>query len=79
VGGGALLNNTPYDLAAAWLCLTEAGAIVTDAGGEPLDERPLLGSAGDFQMSVLACANERLHALVLAEIDAGIARLARAD
>lgn len=79
VAGGALLNNTPYDLAAAWLCLTEAGAIVTDARGEPLDERPLLGSAGDFQMSVLACANERLHSLVLAEIDSGIARLARAD
>lgn len=76
VGGGALLNNTPYDLAAAWLCLVEAGAIVTDGRGEPLDDRPLLGSAGDFQMSVVACANPRLHELILAELDAGIARLA---
>src|SRR3954470_11755994 len=35
VGGGELLNNSPYDLAAATLVLEEAGAIVTDAYGEP--------------------------------------------
>ena len=29
VGGGAVLNNSPYDLAAAVLCVQEAGAIVT--------------------------------------------------
>ena len=34
VGGGAVLNNCPYDLAAAALCLEEAGAVVTDAHGE---------------------------------------------
>ena len=33
VGGGAVLNNSPYDLAAAVLCLEEAGAVVTDAYG----------------------------------------------
>jgi myo-inositol-1(or 4)-monophosphatase len=33
VGGGAVLNNTPYDLAAAVLILEEAGAVVTDAYG----------------------------------------------
>ena len=33
VGGGAVLNNSPYDLAAAALCLQEAGAVVTDAYG----------------------------------------------
>ena len=43
VGGGAVLNNSPYDLAAAALCLEEAGAVVTDAYGAPLDDRPLLG------------------------------------
>lgn len=74
-GGGALLNNTPYDLAAAWLVLSEAGAVVTDASGRSLADRPLLGSGGDFQMSVLACANRALHELILAELDAGIARL----
>ena len=33
VGGGAVLNNSPYDLAAAALILEEAGAVVTDAYG----------------------------------------------
>lgn len=75
-GGGGLLNNTPYDLAAAWLVLEESGAVVTDASGRSLADRPLLGSGGDFQMSVVASANRTLHELILAELDAGIARLA---
>jgi myo-inositol-1(or 4)-monophosphatase len=77
VGGGELLNNSPYDLAAAVLVLEEAGAIVTDAYGEPLAGRPLLGSGAGYQMSVVAAANPVLHALVLEELDAGIARLRR--
>jgi myo-inositol-1(or 4)-monophosphatase len=75
VGGGAVLNNSPYDLAAAALCATEAGAIVTDARGRPLDDRPLLGSGHDFQMSVVTSSNPALHAEILAAVDAGIARL----
>ena len=39
VGGGVVLNNSPYDLAAAALILEEAGAVVTDAYGEPLGGR----------------------------------------
>jgi len=72
VGGGELLNNSPYDLAAAALVLEEAGAIVTDAYGEPLSGRPLLGSGAEYQMSIV---NRALHDAVLAEIDAGIERL----
>jgi myo-inositol-1(or 4)-monophosphatase len=75
VGGGAVLNNSPYDVAAAALCLAEGGAVVTDAAGRPLDDRPLLGSGHEFQMSMLAAANEPLHARLVAEIDRGIARL----
>jgi myo-inositol-1(or 4)-monophosphatase len=75
LGGGAVLNNSPYDLAAAALVLAEAGAVVTDAYGEPLDARPLLGSGVEFQMSVVASANPALHRAILAEIDEGIARL----
>ena len=75
VGDGAVLNNAPYDLAAAVLCLEEGGAVVTDCAGRTLADRPLLGSGHDFQMSILACGNAELHALVLAELDAGIARL----
>jgi myo-inositol-1(or 4)-monophosphatase len=75
VGGGAVLNNSPYDLAAAVLCLEEAGAVVTDARGEPLDPRPLLGSGHEFQMSCLAAANTRLHSQLLGAVERGIDRL----
>jgi myo-inositol-1(or 4)-monophosphatase len=74
VGNGHVLNNSPYDLAAAVLLLEEAGAVVTDASGRTLRDRPLLGSGAEFQMSILACGNAELHALVLAEVDRGIAR-----
>jgi fructose-1,6-bisphosphatase/inositol monophosphatase family enzyme len=75
IGNGELLNNSPYDLAAAVLILEEAGAIVTDARGDSLADRRLLGSGGEFQMSVVASANRALHDQVLASIEAGIARL----
>jgi myo-inositol-1(or 4)-monophosphatase len=75
VGGGAVLNNSPYDLAAAVLLAEEAGAVVTDARGEPLGDRPLLGSGADYQMSIVASANPALHAKILAEVAAGIERL----
>jgi myo-inositol-1(or 4)-monophosphatase len=75
VGGGAVLNNSPYDLAAATLCLEEAGAIVTDARGRSLADRPLLGSDADFQMSVCAASNPVLHERILERIDAGIERV----
>jgi myo-inositol-1(or 4)-monophosphatase len=79
VGGGAVLNNSPYDLAAALLCLEEAGAVVTDAYGRSLADRRLLGSGEEFQMSCVAAANPELHALVLARIDAGVQRLLELD
>lgn len=75
VGGGAVLNNSPYDLAAAALILEEAGAVVTDAHGAGLGANPLLGSGEEFQMSVVASANERLHERLLTALDAGIGRL----
>jgi myo-inositol-1(or 4)-monophosphatase len=77
VGDGAVLNNSPYDLAAATICLKECGAVVTDAYGEPLDSRPLLGSDHEFQMSCVAAANPELHSAICAEIDTGIERLRR--
>jgi myo-inositol-1(or 4)-monophosphatase len=75
VGGGAVLNNSPYDLAAATLVLEEAGAVVTDAAGRSLGDRPLLGSGAEFQMSVVAAANPDLHARILAAVDAGMRRV----
>ena len=78
VGNGEVLNNSPYDIAAAALVVQEAGGLVTDAWGRPLDDRPLLGSGVEFQMSCLACANTELHAHLVAALDAGIERLAQA-
>lgn len=76
VGGGAVLNNSPYDLAAAALCLEEAGAVVTDAYGQPLATRPLLGSGADFQISCISAANRDLHGKICAAVEAGLERLA---
>jgi fructose-1,6-bisphosphatase/inositol monophosphatase family enzyme len=70
-----VLNNSPYDLAAATLVLEEAGAVVTDASGRSLGDRPLLGSGAEFQMSVVAAANPELHAKILVAVDAGMERV----
>jgi myo-inositol-1(or 4)-monophosphatase len=75
VGAGAVLNNSPYDLAGAALCVTEGGGIVTDARGGTLDDRPLLGSGPDFQMSVIASASASLHAKLVDEVASGMTRL----
>ena len=78
VGRGAILNNSPYDLAAAALILAEAGAVVTDAAGESLADRKLLGSGHEFQMSCVCAANHQLHAAIVESLDAGIERLREA-
>jgi len=78
VGMGEVLNNSPYDLAAAVLCAEEAGVEVTDAWGNPLASRPLLGSGHEFQISCVAACTTELHSAILREIDAGIERLQRA-
>ena len=75
VGGGVVLNNSPYDLAAAALILEESGAVVSDAYGESLASRPMLGSGHEFQFSCVAAANPELHAAIVRELDAGIERL----
>ena len=75
VGGGAVLNNSPYDLAAATLILEEAGAVVTDAYGRPLGPSRLLGSEHEFQMSVVASGNPALHDAILRALDAGFMRV----
>ena len=75
VGGGQVLNNSPYDLAAPWLCLTEAGGVVSDGWGEPLDRCRLLGTGHEFQMSSISASNARLHAELLRAVDLGVSRL----
>jgi fructose-1,6-bisphosphatase/inositol monophosphatase family enzyme len=75
IGGGAVLTNPPYDLAGSWALLREAGGVVTDARGEALDDRPLLGSGPGHQTSFVASANAALHEAILVHVGAGIERL----
>ena len=79
VGGGAVLNNAPYDVAASVLIAAEAGAFVTDARGRSLAERPLLGSAAEHQVSIIVAANEALHEQIVAAVDSGLRRLTTPD
>lgn len=75
VGRGQVLNNSPYDLAAPWLCLLEAGGVVSDGWGRALDGHRLLGAGHDFQMSSITASNPALHQALVRGVDAGIARL----
>ena len=75
IGRGEVLNNSPYDLAAPWLCLVEAGGVVSDGWGRPLDSYRLLGSGHEFQISSISAGTPELHAALVAAIDAGVARL----
>lgn len=77
VGGGAVLNNSPYDLAAPWLCVCEAGGVVSDGWGRPLDDYRLLGSGHEFQISSITASNHELHAALVRAVDEGIERLRR--
>ncbi|MDI6822147.1 MAG: inositol monophosphatase family protein [Actinomycetota bacterium] len=75
VGKGNILNNNPYDIAAATLIAQEAGCIITDGWGNPLDDHPLLGSGVEAQVSTIAASNTKLHEKLVTEIDKGIERL----
>ncbi|MGI8460136.1 MAG: inositol monophosphatase family protein [Solirubrobacterales bacterium] len=75
IGGGAVLNNSPYDLAAVALICSEGGAVVTDAYGAPLDEKRLLGSGADFQISCVTASNQELHRTICEALDRGMERL----
>jgi myo-inositol-1(or 4)-monophosphatase len=75
VGGGEILNNSPYDLAAPWLCLREAGGVVSDGWGSPLDGYRLLGAGHQYQISSISAGSPALHRELLQAVEAGIARL----
>ena len=75
VGEGAVCTNFPYDVAAAGLIVQEAGGVFTRADGASLADHPAVGSGDGFGLAVLASASAPLHDALLAEIDAGMARL----
>jgi len=79
VGGGAIVNNSPYDLAAAALCLAEGGAVITDARGGSLAPYRLLGAGPDFHISCVAAASSALHVMLLEAVERGMERLRTLD
>jgi myo-inositol-1(or 4)-monophosphatase len=79
VGGGSVVNNSPYDLAAAALCLTEGGAVITDAAGGSIGPYRLLGSDPDFHISCVAAASSALHAMLIDAVARGMERLRTSD
>jgi myo-inositol-1(or 4)-monophosphatase len=74
-GGGRCVGLFAYDVAAAKLIAEEAGCIVTDASGRPLDARPLLDTSEANILSCVAATNADLHAAILAEVNRGFAAI----
>jgi myo-inositol-1(or 4)-monophosphatase len=75
IADGAVLNNNPYDVAAAKLICEEAGCPVTDAAGNALDDRPMVGSGADYCVSTVVSASQALHDEIIRYLDRGIERL----
>ena len=75
VGKGAILNNSPHDLAAVGLIAREAGVFFGDGRGHSLSERLLLGSEHEFQMSCIAASNGELAGRIVTAVDEGIDNL----
>jgi len=75
IADGAVLNNNPYDVAAALLIAEEAGCVTSDASGKPLADRPLVGSGADYCVSTVVACTDELHAEIIGALDRGIERL----
>ncbi len=75
LGRGKPMGLFTYDIAAAALLATEAGAIVTDAHGHSFDDTPLLDTSESNVKSIVAASTPELHKKLLEAIDAGISRL----
>lgn len=75
VGQGSIVNNYAYDIAAAYLILKEGGGIITDAHGKALDNIPLMGIGKEYQLSIIASANQELHSILLMMVDKGFSKL----
>ena len=75
LGRGKPIGLFPYDIAAAALIAQEAGAVVTDAYGRPLDKTWLLDTSEPNLQSVLGASHPALHEALVAALDRGIGRL----
>ncbi len=75
IANGAVLNNNPYDVAAAKLICEEGGCVVTDASGSTFDDLPILGSGADYCVSTVVSATQQLHEAIIGALDRGIVRM----
>jgi myo-inositol-1(or 4)-monophosphatase len=75
LGRGKPIGLFTYDIAAAALIASEAGATVTDAHGHSFASTPLLDTSEANLKSILAASNPVLHERLLAALDSGMARL----
>ena len=74
-GGGRLLCLYGYDVAAAALVAQEAGCVITDAWGKSLSNWNLLDTTEPNFGSLIAASNAELHAILLAEVNAGFGKI----
>jgi myo-inositol-1(or 4)-monophosphatase len=77
IGLGKALGIFTYDIAAAALIASEAGAIVTDAYGKEFLDTPLLDTSESNIQTLCAASTPLLHEILLEQIEAGCKKLAR--
>lgn len=75
LGFGTPIGLFTYDIAAAALIASEAGAVITDAHGRSFDDTRLLDTSEANLKSIIAASNPVLHEKLLASVDAGMKRL----
>ena len=75
LGLGKAIGLFTYDIAAAALIASEAGAVVTDADGNEFDHVPLLDTSESNLLTMCAASNAALHKVLLNEINAGFRRV----
>ncbi|HDH96485.1 MAG TPA: NUDIX domain-containing protein [Proteobacteria bacterium] len=68
----------PYDIAAAWLILSELGCPATDAWGNPLDSESVF-TVPDHFVSLIAASNPVLHKRIMDVIDERIDAMRRGE
>lgn len=69
IAHGRLTGFSSYDIAAAHLMARQAGVVISDAYGEPLDDMELLDTSPANLRSCVAASNKSLHAKLLAYIE----------
>ena len=76
-GHGTVIGLCPYDFAAAALIAREAGCVVTDGYGKPLDDANLLDSSEGSIGSLVAACTPELHSEFMRVVEDAFARMGR--